>query len=116
MGSAAAEIFPPDIYYCKMDATLVALYGYTPRQARAPRAAYRALVRGVWQLDTARRGAGHGAIALRESYIQYVPRDDLNKEERREIKYRDYWFQTRRKVAGHGFSFFFFNDSAVAAE
>ena len=78
-----------------------------PRAAsRAPRAAYRALVRGVWQLDTARRGAGHGAIALRESYIQYVPRDDLNKEERREIKYRDYWFQTRRKVAGHGFSFF----------
>ena len=53
--------------------------------------------------------------ALRESYIQYVPRDDLNKEERREIKYRDYWFQTRRKVAGHGFSFFC-NDSAVAAE
>ena len=46
------------------------------------------------------------AVALRESYIQYVPRDDLNKEERREIKYRDYWFQTRRKVAGHGFSFF----------
>ena len=74
---------------------------------RAPRAAHRALVRGVWQLDTALRGAGHGAIALRESYIQYVPRDDLNKEERREIKYRDYWFQTRRKVAGHGFSFFF---------
>ena len=74
---------------------------------RVPRAAYRALVRGVWQLDTALRGASHGAIALRESYIQYVPRDDLNKEERREIKYRDYWFQTRRKVAGHGFSFFF---------
>ena len=88
-----------------------------PRAAhREPRTAYRALVRGVWQLDTARRGAGHGAIALRESYIQYVPRDDLNKEERREIKYRDYWFQTRRKVAGHGFSFFFCNDSAVAAE
>ena len=116
MGSAAAEIFPPDIYYCKMDATLVALYGYTPRQARAPRAAHRALVRGVRQLDTALRGTGHGAIALRESYIQYVPRDDLNKEERREIKYRDYWFQTRRKVAGHGFSLFFCNDSAVAAE
>ena len=78
----------------------------SPRAAHCLLAAYRALVHGVWQLDTARRGGGHGAIALRESYIQYVPRDDLNKEERREIKYRDYWFQTRRKVAGHGFSFF----------
>ena len=116
MGSAVAEIFPPDIYYCKMDATLVALYGYAPRQARAVGRARCALVRALWQLDTALR-ASHGAIALRESYIQYVPRDDLNKEERREIKYRDYWFQTRRKVAGHGFFFFFFcNDSAVAAE
>ena len=104
VGSAAAEIFPPDIYYCKMDATLVALYGYTPRQARALRAASH-----VPRASPRCTATGYcaGAIALRESYIQYVPRDDLNKEERREIKYRDYWFQTRRKVAGHGFSFFF---------
>ena len=91
----------------------------SPRQARAVGRARCALVRALWQLDTAALRASHGATALRESYIQYVPRDDLNKEERREIKYRDYWFQTRRKVAGHGFSFFFFffcNDSAVAAE
>ena len=31
-GGAVAEIFPPDIYYCKMDATLVALHGYVPHQ------------------------------------------------------------------------------------
>ncbi len=49
-----------------------------------------------------------------ESYILYVPRDDLNKEERREIKYRDYWFQTRRKVAtGQGFPSFFCNEAAA---
>ena len=71
--------------------------------SRVPRASPRCMATGHC---AALLGSGHGAIALRESYIQYVPRDDLNKEERREIKYRDYWFQTRRKVAGHGFSFF----------